>query len=134
MKTLLVCFLTLGLVLQDTFPFDVKILSKKLLICERGKGKAAIRLHIDENGKISSYDILTFRFLGKKGKYNFDVPYSIEASQLKYPPIIESNKKFFKEFVSSKIVIKKISKENVKMDNIYLITVNLECQDNFLSV
>jgi hypothetical protein len=126
MKSLIIIWLLLGVFSQDFFPFAVKMLSKNLNINEEGTGKATLQLHIDKQGEILKYDILTFRFISKNTKYNFDVPYSTTSSQIKYPSIIKSNEKCFREYIKNKIRVKKISENNMKEDNVYLITVNLQ--------
>ena len=107
--------------------FEIKKISKDLSISENGKGKATFRIHINKVGEISNYEILSFHFTTiKNKKYSFYQTFDTKNSELKYPQIIKSNEKYFKEYIKKKIIVKKVSEENIKEDNVYFVTVNLK--------
>lgn len=117
-------------IITDSFeisPFDIKKMSKNLSISEKGIGKATLRIHINRVGEIFNYEILSFHFTTNKNKkYSFYRSFNTQSSELRYPHIIKSNERYFKEYIKKKIIVKKVSEENIKEDNVYFVTVNLK--------
>jgi hypothetical protein len=83
----------------ELFPFEVQTLSKEISICHDGVGKAIIRLHINNIGTITSYEIVRLNFVDNKKNYFFSNPKN--EKRIRYPSIIKSNKKFFDSFVKN---------------------------------
>jgi len=131
---ILTCLLSYGQINSDTSkivddsfdvqPFEVKLLSKNILVRGKGKGKAVIRLHLNKMGEINGYDILSYQIENVKSQ-RFVLSYDKPLSEIKYPPYIQENKKKFDDFIRSKIQISKITDKNVKENNIFIITISL---------
>jgi hypothetical protein len=108
----------------ELFPFEVQTLSKEISICHDGVGKAIIRLHINNIGTITSYEIVRLNFVDNKKNYFFSNPKN--EKRIRYPSIIKSNKKFFDSFVKNQISVKKVNDIQPKDENIFLIPINLK--------
>jgi hypothetical protein len=110
----------------EVFPFDVKILSKDLSIYGNGVGKAFLRLYINKQGEVFNFDVIKFKYIRGNKKYSFTFSDNNKSLKKKYPKIINSNLFRFQEYIKKNIVIKKVSENNIRNENIYIIPVNLE--------